>query len=186
MRKSIYLLSGVLALTVAGVALSQDRMRGMGSDMHDRMSEMDADGNGSVEKSEFMAMFDKRFSETDTDNNGITFEEYQAKSEADRLERRAMHDERRAERDAKRDEKRAEKSLEREAKAAEHLKSRFDRLDTDGNGTVTAEEYKAVGEKMFERMDRDKDGILNDRRGRGDRDHKRRGKDRSDKGEPTK
>ena len=43
---------------------------------------MDTDGNGTLEKAEFLAIFEKRFSETHTDNNGITFDEYTAKAEA--------------------------------------------------------------------------------------------------------
>jgi Ca2+-binding EF-hand superfamily protein len=158
MKKSIYVVSGVIALTIAGVAVSQDR--GHGRDM----SEMDTDGNGTVEKSEFAAMYNKRFAETDGNGNGISLDEYKAKSDADRAERRA-------EKSAKKDEKRAERSKERAEKDAERLKERFGRLDENGDGTVTAEEYKAAGEKMFDRMDRDDDGILNDRRGRrGDKD----------------
>ena len=54
MKKSIYLITGVLALSVAGLAISQDRGPGRG------------------------------MRQTDTDNNGITFEEYTAKAEVDR------------------------------------------------------------------------------------------------------
>ncbi|MDG1438118.1 MAG: EF-hand domain-containing protein, partial [Emcibacteraceae bacterium] len=156
MKKSIYVVSGVIALTIAGVAVSQDRGQGRG------MSEMDTDGNGTVEKSEFAAMFDKRFAETDSNGNGISLDEYEAKSDADRAKRA----ERRAEKKAEKEEKRAERSKERAEKDAERLKERFSRLDENGDGTVSAEEYKAAGEKMFDRMDRDGDGILNDRRGR--------------------
>ena len=136
------------------------------------MRQMDTDGNGTVEKAEFIAMFEKRFSETDTDNNGITFEEYTAKAETDRAAWQARRAERRAEREAKRAEKEAtkeERSAEREAKMAERLQERFSRLDEKSDGTVTAAEYAAAGDKMFDRMDRNDDGILNHRRGRGER-----------------
>jgi len=159
MKKSIYLITGVLTLSVAGLAISQDRGPGRG------MSRMDTDGNGTVEKSEFTAMFEKRFAETDTNNDGITFEEYQAKAEADR----AAWQERRAERRAEREAKKEERSAEREAKMAERLQERFNRLDENEDGTVIAEEYAAAGDKMFDRMDRNDDGILNDRRDRGER-----------------
>jgi len=195
MNKSIYVITGVLALTITGVALSQeqDQERSSGMPMMDRdhgmsmmnrdhgMSEMDADGNGTVEKSEFTAMYDKRFADTDTDGGGISLDEYKAKVQADREARDAERAERDAERDAKRAEKKAEKEAnreEREAKRAqrdaERTQKRFESLDADGDGTVSADEYKAAGDKMFERMDRNDDGILNDRRDRrrGDRDHK--------------
>lgn len=186
MKKSIYVISSIIALSIAGVAISQDRGH-RGRDM----SEMDTDGNGTVEKSEFTAMLDKRFAETDTDGGGITMDEYQAKSDADR----AARDERRAEKRAEKAEKRAEKkemraerseerSKERDEKMNTRLKERFDGMDENGDGTVSAEEYKAAGDKMFDRMDRDNDGILNDRRGRNHRgDHRGDHKGDRDKGD---
>lgn len=166
MKKSIYVITGVLALSVAGFAISQDRGPGRG------MSEMDTDGNGTVEKTEFAAMFEKRYAETDVNNDGITLNEYQAKAEADRAVWQERRAERRAEREAKKAENKANRegrSAEREAKMAEKLQERFNRLDENSDGKVTAEEYAAAGDKMFDRMDRNNDGILNDRRGRGER-----------------
>lgn len=174
MTKSIYIITGVLALSITGTALSQERDRGM--------SMMDTDGNGTVEKSEFVAMYEKRFGETDTDGGGISLDEYKAKVVADRAERDARRAERREERAAEKEEKRAareENKEERDAKRAERdakrTQERFESLDADGNGSVSAEEYQAAGDKMFDRMDRDGDGILNDRRGRGRGDGNRRG-----------
>ena len=152
MNRSIYIITGVLALTFTGVAMSQD------ADPRGRMAELDTDGNGTIEKSEFTAMFDKRYAETDTNGGGITFAEYEAKIASDR-----------AEREARREERRAENSDERAERSAERTKKRFERLDADSDGTVSAEEYKTAGENMFDRMDRNDDGILNDRRGRGER-----------------
>lgn len=164
MNKSIYVITGVLALTLTGVAMSQD------GDQRGRMAELDTDGNGTVEKSEFTTMFDKRYTETDTNGGGITFEEYEAKLVADRAEREARREERR--------EGNAEQRAERNA---ERTKKRFERLDANSDGTVSADEYKTAGENMFDRMDRNDDGILNDRRGRGERG---RGRDR-DRGPKT-
>ncbi|MCC3860647.1 EF-hand domain-containing protein [Pseudemcibacter aquimaris] len=163
MKKTIYVMTGVLAVSIAGVAMSQDRgmMRGM-----------DTNENGTVEKSEFDAMMDKRFAETDANGGGITLEEYQAKAEADAAKWQEAREARRKEKE----EKRAEKTEERSERMAERMKSRFERLDENGDGVVTAEEYKAAGDKMFERMDRDGDGILNDRHRReGRRGHDRKG-----------
>ncbi|MBT5072495.1 MAG: hypothetical protein HOJ34_11510 [Kordiimonadaceae bacterium] len=165
MNKSIYVITGVIALSISGAAMSQDRGQSRG------MSAMDTDGNGTVEKSEFSAMFDKRFAETDTNGGGITLEEYLAKQAADR----AARDERREAQRDEREERRAEQSEERAARDAERTKKRFDSMDADGNGSISADEYNAVGERMFDRMDRDSDGILNDRRGRGERSRRGRG-----------
>ncbi|MBT5186507.1 MAG: hypothetical protein HOH19_13020 [Kordiimonadaceae bacterium] len=155
MKKTVYVITGVIALALTGSVLAQ---QGGGRGM----SSMDTDGNGTIEKSEFAAMFDKRFAETDANNDGISLDEYKAKSEADRAARNARRAERRAEnseRDAERD--------------AERLQKRFDGLDADNDGKVSADEYKAAGERMFDRMDRNNDGILNDRRDRGDRGNRR-------------
>ncbi len=164
MTKSIYVLTGVIALTISGVANSQER--------DDWLAEVDTDGNGTVEKSEFAAMYEKRFAETDTDGGGISLEEYTARIAADRAEREARREARRAEREAEKEANREEREARRAERDAERTKSRFERLDENGDGTVSAEEYSAAGEKMFDRMDRNDDGILNDRRdrrGRGER-----------------
>ncbi len=159
MNKNIYIITGLLSLAVTGSAFAQDdspdhkmSMRGHGSG-HD-MSMMDTDKNGVIEKSEFEAMLSQRFADTDPNNNGITFEEYQAKADADK-----------ADRDAKRAQMKANKA----ERGSERMKKRFDDMDADKDGKISAQEYSAAGSKMFERMDRDKDGILNDKPKRGDK-----------------
>ncbi len=165
MNKTIYVITGVIALALSSTAFAQQ------GGQRGRMSSMDTDGNGTVEKSEFAAMIDKRFAETDKNNDGISMDEYQARIDADRAAREARRSERRAERETQR----AENADERAAKRAERTKARFDGMDADNNGMISAEEYKASGERMFDRMDRNNDGILNDRRGRGNRDGNGRG-----------
>lgn len=172
MNKKFYVIAGVVALTMTGSAYAQDHGPDRGRMSMDRgMSMMDTDKNGTVEKSEFEAMIAKRFAETDSDGNGITFAEYSAKSASDR----AARDEKRSERKAARDKKMAENAERHAERSAERLKKRFDNMDENSDGTVSAEEYNASGAKMFDRMDRNDDGILNDRRSRGKRggrDHK--------------
>lgn len=170
MKKTIYIFSGIAALTVAGVAVSQNMDRG------GFMARIDTDGNGTIEKSEFAAMYDKRYGETDTNGDGISLDEYKVKLQADREERNARREEMRAQRKAEKEENREERAANRDERNAERTEKRFASMDADGNGTVSAEEYKAAGDKMFDRMDRDDDGILNDRRrGRGDRGGRRGG-----------
>ena len=109
MNKKNYMIAGVIALTMTGTAFAQEmeqksgQHRGM-SMMSDMMSKMDTDGNGTIEKSEFEAMLNKRFADTDTNNDGITFEEYNTKAEADRAARAAKRSEMK--------EKRAQKKTE--------------------------------------------------------------------------
>lgn len=159
MNKSIYVISSVIAFTISGVAVAQER----------GMSEVDTNGNGTIEKSEFAAMYEKRFADTDTDGGGISLEEYTAKVEADRAERAARREARRAERQAEREANSEERAAQRAERNAERTKARFDRMDTNDDGTISEDEYKAAGDSMFDRMDRNDDGILNDRRSRGDR-----------------
>ncbi len=171
MKKSIYVISGVIAMSAASIAMSQNAgPRGF-------MADADMDKNGTIEKSEFEAMYNKRYAETDQNGDGITFEEYESKVAADREAWRERRDEMRAQRQAEKEENREARAAERAERNAERTKRRFESLDADGNGTVSEEEYKMAGEKMFDRMDRNNDGILNDRRDRGDR----RGRGRDNK-----
>lgn len=176
MNKKIYMIAGVIAFSITGAAIAQEmeRERGQHRGMS-MMSTMDTDGNGTIEKSEFEAMLTKRFSETDTNNDGITFEEYSNKAEADRAARAAKRSEmkeKRAQKKAEMADKRAERMGER---MGERMKNRFDAMDADNDGVISGDEYNAAGQKMFDRMDRDDDGILNDR-------HRRGGKKQSHKG----
>lgn len=159
MYKSIYVVSSIVALTIGSSAVAQQR----------GMSEMDTDGNGTIEKSEFVAMYEKRFAETDTNGNGISLEEYSAKAEADRAARAERREARRAERAAEKEANSEGRAAARAERNAERTKARFDRMDTNGDGTISEDEYKTAGDSMFDRMDRNDDGILNDRRERGER-----------------
>ncbi|MCZ4282434.1 EF-hand domain-containing protein [Kiloniella laminariae] len=54
----------------------------------------------------------------------------------------------------------AEMEAEKAAKRAERMKSHFDRMDLDASGSLSAEELAARGNKMMERLDENKDGII--------------------------
>ena len=56
----------------------------------------------------------------------------------------------------------------REARREQRARDRFARMDTDGDGRVSVQEIAAAGERRFDRMDRNDDGVLDadDRRGR--------------------
>ncbi|WP_020592994.1 EF-hand domain-containing protein [Kiloniella laminariae] len=54
----------------------------------------------------------------------------------------------------------AEMEAEKTAKRAERMKARFDRMDLDASGSLSAEELAARGDKMMEHLDKNKDGII--------------------------
>jgi len=65
-------------------------------------------------------------------------------------------------------------------RSAEPRVRAFQRLDRDGDGVVTREEFDALSNRMFSRMDRNDDGVLEMRRERAER---RGGEGRAEAGE---
>ena len=104
------------------------------------MDRLDANKDGNVEKSEFMASQAEKFAKLDAAGRGSI-------AKADFAE-----------------------AMEQAAKArrAERVERMFGRLDANSDGVVTREEYLAQGEKRFSRLDRDGNGTLTpaDRSGR--------------------
>jgi Ca2+-binding EF-hand superfamily protein len=119
----------------------------------------------------------ERFARLDTDGDGmISPEEFQAGATG-RMERFAEHRERRAERRAELPEEMREmhaqfRTMMREGMdldafsgfARDRASARFDAMDADGNGELTADEFTAEvserAERVFARMDRNEDGMV--------------------------
>ncbi len=117
----------------------------------------------------------ERFARLDTDGDGmISPEEFQAGATS-RMERVAEHRERRAERRAEMPEEMRQmhaqfRTMMREGMdldafsgfARDRASARFDAMDADGNGELTADEFTAGvserAERVFARMDRNEDG----------------------------
>jgi hypothetical protein len=131
----------------------------------------DANKDGKISKEEFAARQDALFTEIDKDKDGsITPKEIREYRQAKMEAFRAAHP--RPEREeAKADEGKGPegKRAEREhggrqgwgkhgGKAAGFALIRW--ADTDENGQVSKAEFTAAGEKMFERLDRNKDGVI--------------------------
>lgn len=123
-------------MIVAGPAAAQgwdddDMPHGKG---HHRMGlmMMDADDDRAISREEFESHQADRFASADADGNGeVTMEEFSAFIEAEKKRRQEM---RRA-----------------------HM---FERLDSNGDGVIDAEETAANNARMFDRMDGNGDGKL--------------------------
>ncbi|HCD82565.1 MAG TPA: hypothetical protein DEQ45_01825 [Agrobacterium sp.] len=138
----------------------------------------DTDKDGKISKEEFAARQDALFTEIDKDKDGsITpkeMREYrQAKMEAFRAANpRPEREDAKAEDGKAPEGKRAERHADREhggrpghqgwgkhgGKGAGLGMLRW--ADTDENGQVSKAEFTAAGEKMFERLDKNKDGVI--------------------------
>lgn len=102
---------------------------------------MDTNQDGSIDRAEFDAMRVSRFASMDTNGDAIV--------SADELT--AMHEKHRAEMAAKHD----------GAKDGEgHGARMFERMDTTGDGRVTAYEWQASSLKRFVRLDANGDGAV--------------------------
>lgn len=131
----------------------------------------DANKDGKISKEEFAARQDALFTEIDKDKDGsITPKEIREYRQAKMEAFRAAHP--RPEREeAKADEgkgpegKRAEREHGGRQGSGKHggkggAYALFRMADTDENGQVSKAEFTAAGEKMFERLDRNKDGVI--------------------------
>ncbi len=164
------ILGSLAVATVAGVAFgaAQADTRGagfMGGVERTSFAELDSDGDGSITIAEVKARASARFAETDSNGDGkLSAEELTAAVAARAAERAAAGMARMIEwRDTDGD------GLLSEAEIGDNAGPRmFNRLDADEDGTISAEEYSAMEERM--------------RKGQfgGDREH-RRGEHRWDR-----
>ena len=102
------------------------------------IEKMDTNADGAISKDEIDANRAERFYEADVNgDNLVSPEEFATFSEA-----------------------------ERERRMQERQERRFSRLDSDGDGLITAEEHAAAADervdRMFARMDTDSDGVISE------------------------
>lgn len=115
------------------------RSKGGGHSKADFFNTYDADEDGAVTTAEYVAVRDKGYDERDPDGDAkVMPDEYVAEYEA-RLEQDLA---------AQRD---------RQIKQAY---VRFGVLDGDKDGVLTREEFQASGQRMFDRLDTNKDGVV--------------------------
>ncbi len=132
----------------------------------------------------------KKFDRLDTNGDGVIT---RAEFDSETASRKERHKERRmkfmdANKDGQitdedrklRQEKRAEMRKERgeRSKRGDRKKvSHWERIDSNGDGLISAQEFRSGAEKMFERMDANDDGMLTEGEGRKRRKRlKRRGR----------
>ncbi|MBL8707557.1 MAG: EF-hand domain-containing protein [Rhodospirillaceae bacterium] len=129
----LMLLGGVVGLLVTALPPA------MAQGGHGLWSAGDANQDGVIERTEFNAMHEARFLAMDADGNGLV-------SQAEFV---AAHEQQRAERAKNKDEW-------REGHAAMMLQ----RMDSSGDGRVTADEWQAAALRRFVAMDADGDGAV--------------------------
>lgn len=133
---SVFALAAASFIGIASLAFAQpqgDRYGPHhGQTWAERLADLDTDGDGAISKDEADAPRLERFNLADANQDGaLTMEEMIAYQDA-----------------------------ERERRRAERQQKRFDRLDADSNGTISAEEFAARGDTMFDDIDADNNGII--------------------------
>ncbi|WP_417452091.1 EF-hand domain-containing protein [Kordiimonas sp.] len=118
------------------------RRNGGGHSKQAFMETYDLDGDGRVSEQEFYAARDKGYASRDGNGDGsVSPDEYVAEYEV-RLDRQLAE------------------QRDRQLKQAY---VRFGVLDDDKNGVMTLEEFKKTGKRMFDRLDSNKDGLVDDK-----------------------
>ncbi|WP_417317538.1 EF-hand domain-containing protein [Emcibacter sp.] len=150
-KVSVAIMSGILVVTAAGAVMAMPKgphsgWTGMGSGMHAPRGAMrellDADGDGNVTKQEVAKFHEDRLKQADKNRDGaLSSAEFTVMQENIKAEMRKIHE-----------------------------RKKFERMDANGDGKVTAEELTAHHAVMFNRMDRNDDGMI----GPDDRGHKKK------------
>lgn len=134
------LLPVAIASVLCGVAIA-------GGDKGDPMKTMDANGDGKVTATEHADAAKKMFTKMDADKDGrVTAAEMDAAHPVMKQNKGDLATARTS------DKMREGKMMSSSEKIA--------KLDTNGDGQLTAEEHAAGSKKMFSKMDSDSDGTL--------------------------
>jgi len=117
--------------------MGMDKMRGQHHMMH---MMMDANQDGSVSQEEFQSFRSKNFSGADKNGDkALTQDEFMALAKQMQEQRKKA------------------KEMAKQKK----MQKQFQKLDANGDGKISKEEFDAKGERSFIRMDHNDDGVLN-------------------------
>ena len=183
MKKSIISTITIAAIlasasTFAYAASGDDNKRGgkhRGPNIERMLEKLDTNKDGGISLDEVKTSRAELFVKVDANNDSsLTEEEFGMIKELKKAERDAKRAANAASTDTASDQTaQADKDGKRKGKhAGKHDGKRgdkrggkkgpsFDRLDADSSGTVTLTEFTGQADKMFERMDRNSDGVIN-------------------------
>ena len=176
-------LAAVAAFTLPAAAHGPRGMGGKGHPgmMKEHLAALDADGDGTLSEAEVQEHREAMFAAIDANNDGVlSQDEMSAHHEAKRAEMEARSVDRMFENfDANKDglisreEAVAGKAAKREEMQArwgerkgadggkpEFKGKHFARMDKDGNGSISKDEFEGQPMMMFERFDEDGDGVV--------------------------
>lgn len=164
MKKTIIYVTAVAALLTSATSFAfakdNDGKRGgrdRGANIERMLERLDTNGDGGISLEEVKAHQTELFSKVDADaNNSLTEEEFGMIREIRKAERDANKPE--GEETAMAD---SDKDGKRKGKRGGMRGPNFERIDADSSGTVTLEEFTSIADKMFERFDRNDDGLIN-------------------------
>lgn len=183
MKKSIISTITIAAIlasasTFAYAASGDDNKRGgnhRGPNIERMLEKLDTNKDGGISLDEVKTSRTELFTKVDVNNDSsLTEEEFGMIKELKKAERNAKKAANEASTDAASDQTaQADKEGKRKGKHAGKRDGKrgdkrggkkgpsFDRLDADSSGTVTLTEFTGQADKMFERMDRNSDGVIN-------------------------
>ncbi|RDL49081.1 hypothetical protein BLJAPNOD_00178 [Ensifer sp. M14] len=156
------LILGVTALAVAVTGMAAPSFAARDKMTPEQRAErmikrLDTNSDSKVSLNEFQARMTTNFKTFDTNGDGqISADEMKAKRQAFRDARKAWHEAKGKERDAAL----AQLKEARPAMVPGMRPKAFKRVDTDGNGSLSAAEVASASEKMFKRRDKNGDGVI--------------------------
>jgi Ca2+-binding EF-hand superfamily protein len=140
MNRTRFSLLALAALAAAGAAGAKPPEGGRGGMMAARLAEMDSNKDGRITKAEAEAARMRMFDKLDADKNGIVTAA-EIKTAHESMAARRPDD-------------------DKGGKGGEHGMRGIERQDVNGDGQVTREEAKAAPYPMFDRLDANKDGVI--------------------------